>query len=356
MESLRTQFPICDRIAYLNAGSDGPLPRAAVEAAQAEIARIDDEGRTVAHFYRRADLMAELREAFAGALGTPAEEIALMSSTSEGLARVLLGLDLAPGDEVLTARTEHPGLIAPLRALHAQGVAVRAVDLADIADAVTEDTTLVACSHVDWLTGKLAPAALAEVDVPVLLDGAQGVGAIPTDVRELGCAAYAAPGQKWLCGADGTGFLWLEPGFADEVRPVMPTIWNLEDPKDGWDSPLRAGALRHDTFSLAAEVVTTTIASIGVLSAHGWDAVHEAGAALAATLAERLRDAGRTVRDRDRTTLVTFEDPDPVATAERLAGQGISVRSLPNSPYLRASVGAWNDESDLDRLLSALSG
>jgi len=43
--------------------------------------------------------------------------------------------------------------------------------------------------------------------VPVLFDGAQGAGAIPIDVGELGCAFYAAAGQKWLCGAVGTGML-----------------------------------------------------------------------------------------------------------------------------------------------------
>ena len=57
---------------------------------------------------------------------------------------------------------------------------------------------------------------------------------------------------------------------------------------------------------------------------------------------------------RDRTTLVSWEDPDPEATATRLAGDGIMIRFLPGRPYLRASVGAWNDDADLDRLLEAL--
>ena len=64
-------------------------------------------------------------------------------------------------------------------------------------------TTLVAASHVNWITGEIAPD-LADVGVPVILDGAQGSGAVPVDVQALGCAAYAAAGQKWLC---GTGFI-----------------------------------------------------------------------------------------------------------------------------------------------------
>ena len=60
------------------------------------------------------------------------------------------------------------------------------------------------------MSGLLAPAELADVDVPVLLDGAQGVGAVPVDVGALGCDAYAGAGQKWMCGPDGLGMLWVK--------------------------------------------------------------------------------------------------------------------------------------------------
>jgi hypothetical protein len=50
---------------------------------------------------------------------------------------------------------------------------------------------------------------------------------------------------------------------------------------------------------------------------------------------------------------VSWEDDDPEATRDRLAGEGILIRNLPGTPYLRASVGAWNDEGDLERLLHA---
>ena len=70
-------------------------------------------------------------------------------------------------------------------------------------------------------------------------------------------------------------------------------------------------------------------------------------------LADRLRERGRTVADRGPTTLVSWEDDDPEATRDRLAGAGIMVRNLPGTRSLRASVGAWNDEDDLDRLVTA---
>jgi L-cysteine/cystine lyase len=82
--------------------------------------------------------------------------------------------------------------------------------------------------------------------------------------------------------------------------------------------------------------------------------VTTAAADLADRFAAALAEQGRTLAPRGRTTLVSWEDPDPAETRLRLAEAGVAIRNLPGTPYLRASVGAWNDESDLERLLTAL--
>ena len=69
----------------------------------------------------------------------------------------------------------------------------------------------------------------------------------------------------------------------------------------------------------------------------------------------RLEETGHTVAPRGDTTLVSWEDADPEATGDRLRDGGIVVRNLPGRPLLRASVGAWNDETDLERLLEAVT-
>ena len=283
--------------------------------------------------------------------GCAVEDVALQTSTSAGLGAVLAGMDLGPGDEIVTSDSEHPGLIGPLIAARGRGVDVRAVPLHEVADAVSARTTLVACSHVSWITGEFAPAALAELDVPVVLDGAQGAGAVPLDVRALGCAAYAASGQKWLCGADGTGMLYVAPAFRERVRPIAPAYLSFADIGR---QELHPDARRYDTPSLSREALAFSLASTRLIEAAGLDAVHARATSLAASLADELTARGRTVAPRGDTTLVAWEDPEPLATRERLAAAGIVVRDLPRTPFVRASVGAWNDESDLDRLLAAL--
>ena len=354
---LRDEFPVLRQLAYLNAGTDGPLPSAAVRAAGEELSREAADGRTMTHFERRSELNGELRAAYAAALGCDPGEVALTTCTSEGIAQIIGGLDLGAGDEILTSDEEHPGLLGALAgARDVKGVTVRMAPLAHIADAVDPRTTrLVACSHVGWMSGRIAPDALAQLEVPVLLDGAQGIGAIPVDVRALGCDAYAGAGQKWMCGPDGTGMLYVSADLRTRLRVERRGYANLADPNTGLHAGLHADARALDTMSLSAEMVACALAAARLLEGAGWRSVHERARELATELVALLGECGREVAPRGDTTLVSFESADPEGEREYLRQRGVIVRNIPGTPWLRASVGAWNDEDDLDRLIGALA-
>ena len=356
IDALRAQFPVFERLAYLNAGTDGPLPAAAARAGAQELLGEARRGRAREHFERRTELGAALRASYARALGCEASEVALTTCTTEGLSIVIDGLDLRTGEEILTSDEEHPGLLGVLAAARESfGAVVRMAPLERIAEAVGPRTRLVACSHVSWMTGRLAPAELAELDVPVVLDGAQGVGAVEVDVRALGCDAYAGAGQKWLCGPDGTGMLYVAPSLRERLRAKRRGYGNLLDPDAGLDARLHEDARRFDTLALSAETLAAALAAVEALEDAGWAAVHERALELAGSLVERLESIDRAVVPRGHTTLVSFASADPPLERAALAEQGIVLRDVPRRPWLRASVGAWNDERDLDRLLTNLS-
>ncbi len=353
---MRAEFPVLSGFAYLNAGTDGPLPARAVQAAIEELQREAAQGRTPAHFERRTELSGELRALYATALGCDTQDLALTTSTSEGIAQIIGGLELSPGDEIVTSDEEHPGLLGALGAARElKGVTVREVALADVADAVGPKTRLLACSHVGWMSGSIAPRELAEVDVPVVLDGAQGVGAVPIDVKALGCDAYAGAGQKWLCGPDGSGMLYVSEGLRERVKVPRRGYPNLADPNEGLDARLHEDARRFDSLSLSAETVACALAATRLLESVGWSEVHERARMLAAQLAELLQERGIEVAPRDESTLVSFASEDPEGERARLAEGGVVLRNIPGRPWLRASVGAWNDEGDLERLIGMLS-
>ena len=340
----------------MNAGTDGPLPQQAIAAARTELEREASDGRAMAHFERRSELAGLLRGEYAKALGAEPSDISLTTCTTEGIAHVIAGMDLSPGDEIITSDEEHPGLLGALgaaREIH--GVTVREVPFAEVAEAVGPKTVLVAVSHVGWVSGSLAPAGLAELDIPVLLDGAQGVGAVPVDVRALGCAAYSGAGQKWLCGPDGSGMLYLTPAFRETLAVPRRGYGNLAEANLGLDATLHDDGRRFDSPAMSAEATAFALASIEVLSSAGWSAVHERARALAEKLCGMLADAGRPPAPRGATTLVSFPSEDPPGERLRLAEAGVVVRNIPGRPWLRASVGAWNDEGDLERLLETLA-
>src|SRR5215218_9070228 len=210
--ALRAAFPVLERVAYLNSGTDGPLPAAAVAAAQQELESQARDGRLPAHFERRVELQAGLRSAYARLLAAPVEQIALTTSATDGLGRVIAGLGLDRGDEIVTSDQEHPGLLGPLLAARRRGVNVRAVPLAHAAEAVGPETKLVAISHVSWI------------------------------------------------GGDGTVFLWIDPAFAEQVAPVNPGYVTFEDPAAGLAGAFKETAARFDTPAQPREAIALSLA------------------------------------------------------------------------------------------------
>lgn len=354
--SFRSQFPVFQRTAYLNAGTTGPVPQAAGDALRDRIAADLERGRAGrAYFEGLMDLAAQARAGYADVLKTDVANVALTGSTTEGLNTVLGGLRFERGDEILTTDQEHPGLLAPLRrARLVHGVSVRMVPFAKIAEAVGPQTKLIACSHVSWVGGEIVDVpALRATGVPILLDAAQGLGGVPLDMQELGVDFYAGSGQKWLCGPEGSGALYVRPDRLDDLEPPWPSYVTLAPGhSDLLSAPLKEDARRFDTSMAATNRSAWATASMTVLADAGWEWVHDRAATLAAELADMLRERGRNVAPRGRSTLVAWESDDVDADVARALEQGVVIRSIPSAGLLRAAVGAWNNEDDLERLVS----
>lgn len=350
MDDLRAQFPVLEQLAYLNAGSNGPVPQPALDAVAASLQNQATEGRgDKDHFEENAARIDHLRARIAALLGCETGELALTGSTTDGVNAALNALDLGRGDDVLTSDEEHPGVLAPLAALRdRRGVNVHMVPFAELAGEVRPETKVVACSHVSWKTGAVVDAAaLAATDALVLLDGAQGLGAVPTRKADLGCDFYAASGQKWLCGPNGIGYLYARAELAASLPAPWPNYGVLADSSRPFELPLHPDARRFSIGFPAPHHVEWAIAALDLFEQHGLDAIYARARELAARLAERL---GARATPRGDSTLVSWLDPDPEAAVARLRGEGFVVRNLPRTPYVRASTGAWNSEDEVDRL------
>ena len=350
-------FPVLERVAYLNAGTFGPLAQETIDAVNAQTALELAQGRGgKAYFDELIDVRARVRELFAGLLGTTADHIAVTASTTTGCQIVLSGLRLEPGDEIVTTDEEHFGLLGPL---HVSGARVRVAAtrgrtadeaLAAVLAEVGPRTRLIALSHVSWVTGNLLPvdAIKAETGLPLLVDGAQSVGAIPVVMGEIDY--YTVSGQKWLCGPDATGALYARD--PDSLRVALPTYWSREThATDGTFTPVE-GARRFDT----GPIPVPSLAGLEVALRIAPPTRHDDARAITERCRELLADRFDAITAPDQATLVTFEpDGDAADAVARLYDAGVVVRDIPDTGWVRVSCGYWNTEEHLQRLLDALA-
>jgi L-cysteine/cystine lyase len=352
----RAQFPVLDEVAFLNAGSMGPLARATVEAMQAAGQADLVRGRGgIPYIEAMIALRGRVRAGLAATICVPAENVALTSSTTASCNIVVAGLRLRPEDEVVTTDTEHFGLLGPL---HASGAtvrvaAVRALPPEQALDAIlaqiTPRTRLVAISHVSWQTGNLLPIEEIQeaADVPMLVDGAQSAGAIAVEAARFDY--YTVSGQKWLCGPDSTGALYVRD--PERLHVALPTYFSQsQHDVDGTFTP-RDGAKRFDGGWIPNASLAGLEAALSTVP--HWAAHHSAE--ISARCFTRLSERFRVVTAPGQANLVSFAaEGDPAETVARLFEQGIVIRDMPGTGWLRASCGWWTSDEDVDRLLGSL--
>jgi len=357
-EEARAAFPVLERIAYLNAGTNGPLARATVEAMVAQELVDLAEGRAGAGYYTRSrELRERVREKMAALISVPAENLALTTSTTNGCNIVLSGLGLGPDDEVVTTDEEHFGLLGPL---HTAGVNVRvaatrglepAAALEGLLDAVGPKTRLLALSHVSWVTGNVLPIAelARETGLRILVDGAQSGGAIEVDATPFDY--YTVSGQKWPCGPDSTGALYVRD--PDSLRVAAPSYFSQVSFEPAGAFEPRPGAGRFDHGFLGATLLSGLEAALDSAPEWRFARARETAAHCRELLAERYE----VVTAPGQATLVAFTPAgDPTEAVARLAEHDVVVRDIPGSGLVRVSCGYWTSDDDLDRLLAGLTG
>jgi L-cysteine/cystine lyase len=371
--------PVTERLAYLNTGTEGPLPRRASQAIAAESERHVLEGRS--DFKRFLEvyfpLFSLLRSRFGRLLGAGEDEIALTHHTTEGMNIAVWGLNWQAGDEIVTTTAEHEGGFMPVYvAAQRFGLTLRIVDIGDgagaadrIAAALSQRTRLVVISHVLWKSGVVLPVneiaeAAHRVGALVAVDGAQAAGAIPVNVRQLGADFYAAPGQKWLCGPEGTGALYVA---RERISVLAPTFVGFLSVKidshpladqSGYFIPA-PGAGRYEVGTVYWPALFGLNESLRWMEETlGYEWIYAQGRALARRCRELLAQVpGVTVHSPPEAAgLTTFsvDGLDPVTTASALAEMGVVIRSLHDPARLRVSTAFFNNEDDLARLCEGL--
>jgi L-cysteine/cystine lyase len=355
-EEARALFPVFERFAYLNAGTNGPLARATAEAMAAQERWEVENGRGGKQYFERAlKLREQVRAKLAALVGVAEENLALATSTTNGCNIVLAGLTLRPDAEIVTTDGEHFGLLG---ALAASPASVRVAPVRELPpeeafdrllEEVTPRTRLFALSHVCWMSGNRFPVAELKdaTGLPVLVDGAQSVGAIPVDASRFDFYAFSC--QKWLCGPDGLGGLVVaEP----EALPIAaPSYLSQERYEPAGDFAPRAGAARFDPGWAPPPALAGLDAALELAPDWRFERAAEISARCRDLLAERTEVV---TAPRQGTLVSVRPQGDSAEAVERLYQQGVIVRDVPGTGWIRVSCGWWTSDDDLERLAAPL--
>jgi isopenicillin-N epimerase len=365
---VRPYFMLPPDISYMNNASLGMPPRVVVDAVSDGYRAISSEPLHGKHDLQET-IVARVKPRLAAMFGTEVDEMSLTRNATEALHLQTIGLDLAPGDEVVVTTQEHPAGNKPwmYRAAH-HGVSVREVfipspleETADtvrrFAEAIGPRTKAVAFCHVTRGGHRYPVKAICawarEQGLASLVDGAQAIGQFRIDLHDLGCDAYSASLHKWVLGPAGTGFLYIRSGARDRFSSAFEPDRNLEapgyEPGGTADFPVRAA-------------LATAIDFVEILGA---DRIEARCRFLSDYLKSRLMElpgcailSGATP-DRSAPGSTIFELSglnalDAVPRLEELAGTHIDEHQRDGHDAIRVSTHVYVTKAEIDRLVEGL--
>ncbi len=397
--SLRAQFPIlAERIGanplhYLDNAATAQMPRAVLDAMVAH------ETHARANVHRSVHTLAEratrafegAREAVAAYLNAAQpEEVVFTSGATAALNLVAhsFGASLRPGDEVVISTLDHHSNIVPWQMLRDRsGIVLKAarvtpegrLDLEHLAEVIGPRTRLVAITHASNVTGAITPVAAVvalarKVDARVLLDGCQMAPHGPVDVQALGVDFYALSGHK-MFGPNGIGALWAPFDLLESMPPFL-----------GGGEMIRTVTLERTIYAkppMRFEAGTPPIAqAVGLGAAARFLSAldHQGVEGHLARLTGRILD-GLAALDRGRQRIrvigptslearlpvISFDiaGAHPHDLCQMLDSHGVALRgghhcAQPLMEHFdlagttRASLALYNDDADVDALLSGL--
>ncbi len=362
----RDEFPVTERLVYLNHAAVSPLARRASEAMKhlAEDACLFGSF----HYDQWLATYEGLREAAARLTGSDRSEMAIVKNTSEGIATVALGIDWKPGDKVVAFREEFPANYFPWLRLEAKGVLVDWLSIEDppeVIESHCRGARLLAISFVNYLSGyRVDLETLGEIcsrhGCFFFVDAIQGLGAYPLDVRKARIDALAADGHKWLVGPEGCGILYIKKDLQDTIEPVEFGWTNTANYTDyaSRDMRLRPDAGRYECGTLNTIGCYGLRAAIELLNEVGVANIASAVDNLAQRVAEGAARKGyELLAERKQGTgsgIVSLRKPDVDSrmVVSELRRKGFI--TAPRQGWVRVSPHFYISPEDIDRLLAEL--
>ena len=252
-EQLRSFFMIPMDEAYLNTGTIGATPTPVLYAMVSHLQKVAFEIAREDWSGGGQDLLSgyfpypDLRKKLGSIINADMKDISLTQNAHMGMNTLALGMIMKKGDEVIQTNVEHTGGKSgwEVRARR-DGIVIKQIPVVSpiknpeqiinlIEKAINRKTKVIAVPHIISGTGEILPVkqicSLARSKgILTVIDGAQTIGHIPVDVKDIGCDAYFTSPHKWLLAPAGSGLLFMKHGLSAHIQPSMPSgNWDSHD-------------------------------------------------------------------------------------------------------------------------------
>jgi isopenicillin-N epimerase len=238
-------FTVDRSIINLNNGGVSPSPRI-VQDAMRRYLEYSNQAPTYTMWRHLQPQTEGVRKRLARAFGCDTEEMAITRNASEALEICQLGLDLKPGDEVLTTEQDYPRMLNTWRQRERRdGIVIKKVNfpvpppgmdsLVEMFErAITPKTKVIHFCHITNLTGQIFPVKkicqMARArGIEAIVDGAHAFAHFPFKHADLDCDYYGTSLHKWLMAPFGTGFLFVRKSKIKDLWPLMPADDHLDN-------------------------------------------------------------------------------------------------------------------------------
>ncbi|UYM04304.1 aminotransferase class V-fold PLP-dependent enzyme [Solicola gregarius] len=311
------------------------------------------------------------RTMFAHLIGASPEEIAVLPSASAGAYQVASTQDWSTRPRLVTTDLEFPSVAHVWLAQRERGADVTfaaehdgRVGTDDFAAVIDGDTGLVSVPLVSYRNGfrfevKDAAEAAHAAGAKVFVDAYQGLGVEPVSVAELDCDYLVCGALKYLLGISGIAFLYVRGGLTDPVDPPATGWFGRRDPFEfdprNLDYPTDARRFEAGTPSVPSAY--GAVAGLRQLAGLDAKAVRAHVTDLSSQLGSELMASGEVLAspadDERRGPQVALRDDDPDALSAYLKARRIVCS--PRGDVLRISLHYYNDTSDIEAALQAIS-
>jgi selenocysteine lyase/cysteine desulfurase len=370
---IRKQFPHTKKVVYFNAGSYGPFSLDVKEAVEANLdLRVAAERDDSHDAFSTQD---ELRSIYARLTGARKREIGIGLNTSFGINIAAYGLPLQRGDEVLVSDVEFPALIYTWRAAaETRGLKLkffpsskRCFDFDKMERAVTKRTKVLALSWVQFFNGykndlKTLADFCRQREIFFVVDGIQGMGVEPINLKKLDIDIFTSGCQKWVLSPQGCGFFYLSDRVRDRLtQPFMSWLgsdWHMKfTDLFKYEQPFFDSARR---FEMGYYVVLNLMgmrASSQMFLDLGIANIQRHNYGLIDRLADYIKSnpfyqITSSLEKKHRSSIFTFTcDGYKQLHRELLKNRIILVQ---REGSIRVSVHLYNDESDIDKMTGVL--